>query len=97
MARIVHSPEATEDLARLWLFLEQAAPDLASVAIEDLVGAIEVLASHPLVGRRVAGEARELVISRGTTGYVALYRFEPARDVIRILRIRHQRECGFSD
>ena len=97
MARIVHSPEAIEDLARLWVFLEQAAPDQASVAIENLIGAIDVLVSHPLVGRRVAGEARELVISRGTTGYVALYRFEPAREVIRILRIRHQRETGFSD
>ena len=79
------------------MFLEQAAPDQASVAIENLIGAIDVLVSHPLVGRRVAGEARELVISRGTTGYVALYRFEPAREVIRILRIRHQRETGFSD
>ncbi|TMH20328.1 MAG: type II toxin-antitoxin system RelE/ParE family toxin, partial [Betaproteobacteria bacterium] len=30
---------------------------------------------------------RELVISRGATGYLALYRFDRAFDVVRILRI----------
>jgi plasmid stabilization system protein ParE len=41
------------------------------------------------------GELRELVISYGRTGYVALYRFVIGRDEVRILALRHQRELGF--
>jgi plasmid stabilization system protein ParE len=48
-----------------------------------------------LVGRRLESELRELIISYGRSGYVALYRFVIARDEVRILAIRHQRELGF--
>jgi plasmid stabilization system protein ParE len=41
------------------------------------------------------GDIRELVISFGQTGYVALYRFVVPRDEVRVLAIRHQREIGF--
>lgn len=41
------------------------------------------------------GDLRELVISYGRTGYVALYRFLPLRDEVRVLAIRHQREIGY--
>ena len=37
---------------------------------------------------------RELVISKGRTGYVALYRYLPEQDRVDILAIRHQRESG---
>jgi hypothetical protein len=37
------------------------------------------------------------VISRGRTGYVALYSFEPGQDTVLILAIRHQREAGFRE
>jgi len=40
---------------------------------------------------------RELVISRGATGYLALYRFDPAVDAVRILRVRHQHEAGYRE
>lgn len=53
------------------------------------------LSNHPLIGRTVAGELRELVISYGKTGYVALYRFLPAQDQVRIVAIRHQRELDY--
>ena len=56
-----------------------------------------MLAAHPLVGRRVHGEVRELVISYGKTGYVALYRFVPRERVVRILAIRHQRELRYPE
>ena len=64
----------------------------AAVAINE---AIETLSNHPLIGRTVAGELREPVISYGKTGYIALYRFPPARDQIRILAIRRQRELDY--
>jgi plasmid stabilization system protein ParE len=57
--------------------------------------AVENLAAHPLVGRRVEGDLRELVISFGETGYIALYRFVVQQDTVRILALRHQREIGY--
>jgi hypothetical protein len=35
---------------------------------------------------------RELVISRGQTGYLALYSHDEGADIALILAIRHQRE-----
>ena len=57
--------------------------------------AVELLARHPLIGRPVESELRELVISRGRTGYVALYSFEEKYDAVLILAIRHQRDAGY--
>ena len=54
-----------------------------------------MLSEHPLIGRRIAGDVRELVLSFGRTGYIALYRFVPAVEEVRILSIRHQREIGY--
>ena len=68
-----------------------AGPD----AIAAIQSAVDHLAAHPLIGRRLTGEIRELVISYGRTGYVALYRFAAPKDDVRILAIRHQRELGF--
>jgi plasmid stabilization system protein ParE len=65
----------------------------AAVAIRN---AVDILLDHPLIGRRVEGEIRELVISYGKTGYIALYRFLPEQNLIRLLAIRHQRELDFS-
>jgi plasmid stabilization system protein ParE len=53
------------------------------------------LGQHPLIGRAVESGCRELVISRGRSGYVALYRYDEARDDVLILAIRHQREAGY--
>lgn len=38
---------------------------------------------------------RELLIPFGKSGYVALYRHEPDKDVVHILAFRHQREAGY--
>ena len=56
---------------------------------------MEVLAQHPLIGRPVEGELRELVISFGGTGYVALYRFVSSENRVRVLAIRRQRELDY--
>ena len=64
-------------------------------AVDAVREAVEALANHPLIGRIIEGELRELVISYGRTGYVALYRFLPAENQIRVLAIRHQRELDY--
>jgi plasmid stabilization system protein ParE len=59
------------------------------------MGGLRTLKDHPLIGRPVEADLRELLISRGRTGYIALYRYNPANDVVLVLRIRHQRELHF--
>ena len=44
----------------------------------------------------VLGELRELIVSRGATGFFALYRFLIAEDEVRILTLISQRELGFT-
>ena len=40
-------------------------------------------------------ELREWVIAFGDSGYVALYRHEPADDRVYVLAFRHQKEAGY--
>lgn len=97
MARVVYSEAAIEDLERIVEFLLEASARSALAAMRQIRTAVGVLAAHPKIGRRVRGQLRELVISHGAAGYLALYRFDPSRDVVRILRVRHQREAGYRD
>jgi plasmid stabilization system protein ParE len=95
LARVVYSRNALTNLERSFQFLLADAPDAARAAVRAIQSAVDMLADHPLIGRIVTGELRELVISYGRTGYVALYRFVPARREVRILAIRHQRELDY--
>jgi plasmid stabilization system protein ParE len=95
VARIVYSRNALGNLEHSFEFLAKEDLDAARAALGAIQSAIEMLAHHPLIGRIVTGELRELVISYGRTGYVALYRFVPARREVRILAIRHQRELDY--
>ena len=76
-------------------FLRDKNPEAAVAGAAAIRSAVENLATHPLVGRRVESDLRELVISYGATGYIALYRFDIAHDQVRVLALRHQREIGF--
>ncbi len=97
MPKVHFTEQALSDLERIFQFLEQEAPDFAIMVGEKIVDATSVLQRHPLIGRPAPHNLRELIISKGHSGYVALYRFLPAQDRIDILAIRHQRECGFID
>jgi plasmid stabilization system protein ParE len=60
--------------------------------IQSIIEAIEVLQTSPLIGRPVAYGQRELVISTGASGYLALYRYDPLSDTVLVLAVRSQRE-----
>ena len=94
MARLRYSASAARDLARLAHFLHETDPHEADKTLPLIVSALDMLRLHPNIGRRCGNQVRELVISRGKTGYIALYRYDETRDVIRVLTIRHQREVG---
>jgi Plasmid stabilisation system protein. len=95
VATVVYSSRSLDHVERAFESLCRDKPAAAVAAAEPIRSAVENLAAHPLLGRRVHGDIRELVISYGQTGYVALYRFVVPRDEIRILALRHQREIGF--
>lgn len=40
-------------------------------------------------------ELRELVVSFGDSGYVALYHHDPDADAVYVLAVRHQKEAGY--
>jgi len=96
LARLIYARRALEDLDRLVEFLLEA--EASAIDVVALIAeAIDVLANHPLLGRPVEEALRELVISRGHSGYVALYSCEAREDTVLILAIRHQREAGYAD
>jgi plasmid stabilization system protein ParE len=94
MAQISYASQALADLERISDFLaEQGKETLPTLDLID--EAVSILARHPLIGRPLEAGLRELVMSQGDTGYVALYSYEAPYDAILLLAIRHQREAGF--
>ena len=69
--------------------------DRALTIGRSILRALSILEEHPFIGRSHPDGLRELVISRGRTGYVALYRVDEKLEVVRVLALRHQREAGY--
>ncbi|MGH6610032.1 MAG: type II toxin-antitoxin system RelE/ParE family toxin [Burkholderiaceae bacterium] len=90
---VTYSQRALSDLDRLFDFIGEHDPFAAARAAKRITEAVSMLQNHPHVGRPVRGALRELVISHGRSGYVALYR--ASADNVVVLAIRHQREAGF--
>jgi plasmid stabilization system protein ParE len=97
-----YSESAREDLLRLFDFLLDRARtaeqfDAAQLAIDAIRDAVErSLSRAPFVYRK-AGDSpflRELLISFGGAGYVALYEIKDATQVI-VLAVRHQLEDDY--
>ena len=95
MATVIYAARSLSQIARAVQFPGDATPQAALAVTTAIRSAVESLAGHPLLGRRISGDVRELVISYGKTGFVALYRFVVPRDEVRILAIGNQRELGF--
>lgn len=99
---VIFSDEAEEDLLRLFDFallreFESSAPDLSipERAVEAIRNGCTFLAHSPFSCRKAPPSdnsfVRELLISFGAGGYVALFEIVDARTVI-VGAIRHQRE-----
>jgi toxin ParE1/3/4 len=97
MTRIEFAPEVFDDFDRFFDHIAQFDVDSAAERIQDIVDAVQILASSPLMGRPVKDGKRELVIGRGSRGYVALYRHVATIDTVFVLAMRSQRESGFKN
>ena len=95
MTRWVLSVDAADDLDRLVDFLLLEFPREAVRTANLITDALAILEQHPKIGRPVEQGLRELVISRGKSGYVALYQYDEPADMAVVLAVRHQREQGY--
>lgn len=95
MTRWLIAPEAADDLDRLTELLLETSPTIAVETVDLILDALDVLARHPRMGRPVHRGLRELVISRGRNGYLALYTYDEQTDIALVLAVRHQRELDY--
>ena len=95
MAQVVYTRNAFDDLRRIHAQLAADDPTLAANISALIREAIGVLERSPLSGRAAESGLRERAISRGHTGYVALYRFVELDDTVLVLAIRRRRDAGY--
>jgi plasmid stabilization system protein ParE len=92
-----YTAEARADLLRLYEFLLEHDALTAQRALDAIRKAVDMLGSFPFTCRKAEPDnayLRELVISFGEAGYVALFELEDERTVT-ILAVRHQREDDY--
>jgi plasmid stabilization system protein ParE len=72
-------------------------PHAARNASAAIRSAFKRLEDQPDIGRPFGDSdtLRELIISFGATGYVALYTHAREKDSVLILAFRHQKEAGY--
>ncbi|MDP1765298.1 MAG: type II toxin-antitoxin system RelE/ParE family toxin [Methylotenera sp.] len=88
---------ARDDLKRLYNFLVDQDIHAAEHALEAINKAIELLKTFPFTCRKAKADSpflRELVITFGPNGYVALFEIEE-NNIVTILAVRHQREDDY--
>ena len=96
MPHLIWSPPALRDVQRLYRFLADNNADAARRAVKAIRDGVKVIARHPGIGRPAENmdlEYREWLIEFGSSGYVALYRYDGKTAVI--LAVRHQRELEY--
>jgi len=96
MSRLIWSAAALADVQRIYRFLAAKNLLAAREAVKTIRLSMNILVQHPEVGRPVEEmepEYREWPISFGSSGYIALYRFDGQSAIV--VAVRHQREAGF--
>lgn len=97
MTKISYSSEFWDDMTRLTDFLMLQNISAALTTYDIVMHGIGLLKTHPEIGRLVSkNELRELVISRGNTGYIALYSYDALLDLVTVVSIWHQREASIN-
>jgi plasmid stabilization system protein ParE len=95
--RVRFTPDAEDDLLRLYDFLLEKDLATAGRALEAIRAGIELLCWSPFSCRKAVADnplLRELVIPFGSAGYVALFEIE-GPSTVTILAVRHQREDDY--
>ena len=97
MGQVRLSARALDDLERIFEFVAQTDPRRALQIVQRIRQGVLILERHPLIGRRVEEGRRELVMGRGASAYLVLYRWYPLMDTALVLAVRNAREAGYRD
>lgn len=97
--QVILAPEAQEDLERLYLFALEKDAEFAQRVLRAIEGSYGLLRHSPFSCRKAASGrlgplVRELIISFGTSGFVALFEILDGNTVL-ITALRHQRESDY--
>lgn len=96
MTRIELAPDVLDDFERIVKHLRlHDSPGWANRG-REIIAAIDILASSPLIGRLTDSGNRELIIGHDAHGYVALYRYVEQLDTVFVLAVRGQKEAGYA-
>ena len=91
------APAAADDMQRLIEFLADNDVNAAGRARVAIAEALKFLSLFPFSCRKACADnslLREMIITFGRDGYVALFEIEAA-NVVTILAVRHQREDDY--
>jgi plasmid stabilization system protein ParE len=97
MSAIELAEEVGEDFERILDHLATHQVEHSEQRLREIIQALDVLEHNPQIGRPAMAGKRELVIGRGSHGYVALYRYVEEIDTVFVLAIRSQREGGYAE
>ena len=93
------TPEAREDIVRLYEFWLSIDIEVAERVIHVIESAWDSLRKHPYICRKAddgsAGPLwREFLIDFGNSGYVALFEIQEG-NIVKVSAVRHQRESDY--
>lgn len=95
--RVRFTPAARDDLLRLYEFQLERDVAVAERALDAVTKSLELLRDFPFTCRKASADdpfLREMVISFGSAGYVALFEIEK-ENTVTILAVRHQLEDDY--
>src|SRR5690606_259553 len=95
LAAVSYSARAFEDLERIYERLDADDPTLAASSVGSIAASLRDLSARPLAGRPAEEGFRERTISRGSTGYIALYRHLELEGCVLVVAISHRYAAGY--
>lgn len=94
MATVRLTARAFAHLEQIFEFIAATDPKRALAVVQHIREAVMILERHPLIGRTVEDGRRELVVSRGRTAHVVLYRWLATAETVLVLAVRDARQAG---
>ncbi len=99
MPQVIFTSGALQDIKYCRRVLELKSSEATFQSQQVIQQRFLLLETTPLIGRVFLSsyklELRELIIPFGNSGYIALYRYEPGKELIFILAFRHQKEFSY--
>lgn len=95
MATVRLTARAFAHLEQIFEFIAASEPKRALTTVQRIREGVMILEHHPLIGRPVEDGRRELIVSRGRSAHVVLYRWIPAEETVLVLALRDARQAGY--